>query len=122
MEYPSRIVVLSVKFETNSKSYVEATKLHWEEIAKAFKRLISFNIFPQCYTLRWLFVPCTIYQIYICSKSFVSSTFYFQISSKFDPYNLYEMERMKFYEKKHRVKLARLSVTYNPTSIIFNAS
>lgn len=66
---------------------------------------------------------CTVYYLSnICSKSFVSSTFYFQISSKFDPYNLYEMERMKFYEKKHRVKLARLSVTYNPTSIIFNAS
>lgn len=120
MEYPSRIVVLSVKFETNSKSHVEATKLYWEEIAKAFKRLISFNIFLQCYTLRWLFVPCTIYQIFAVNR--LSSTFYFQISSKFDPYNLYEMERMKFYEKKHRVKLARLSVTYNPTSIIFNAS
>lgn len=68
MEYPSRVVVLSVKFETNSKSHVEATKLYWEEIAKAFKRLISFNIFLQCYTLRWLFVPCTIYQIFAVNR------------------------------------------------------
>lgn len=73
-----------------------------------------------------LYFKVAIHTVYhlpnICGKSFVSSTFYFQISSKFDPYYLYEMERMKFYEKKHRVKLARLSVTYNPTSIIFNAS